>query len=144
MIVSFEWSDPDCGPPWECVEDAPPPNWPADAEIDAAFLAERLSRRTDLREKLAGSWLRRTGPVALFDARVLGGDVPGISKATLLGRGLTVEHQIDPIQREILIQTEGRVGISQLLAILGELKVDEASVLDAITALLRERLVCLD
>lgn len=144
MIVSFEWSDPACGPPWERVEDAPPPNRPAGSEIEATFLAEHLSRRTDLREKLVGSWLRRTGPVALLDARVLGSDVQGVTKATPLGRALTVEHQLDPIQREVLIRTEGRVGVSQLLTILGELKVDEASVLAAITSLLRERLVCLD
>lgn len=144
MIVSFKWSDPACGQPWECVEDASPPNQPANAEIEAAFLAQCMSRRTDLRERLAGSYLRRTGSVALFDARVLGGDVRWVTKATLLGRGLTVEHQIDPIQREILIRTERRVGVSELLRILGELKIDEASVLDAITLLLREQLVCLD
>jgi hypothetical protein len=144
MILSFEWSDPACGPSWERVEDALPPNQPAGMEIEETFFAERLSRRTDLREKLAGSWLHRAGPIALFDARVLGRGDRWITKATLLGRGLTVEHQVDPIQREVLIRTEGRVGISQLLKILGELKIDEASVLAAISSLLRERLVCLE
>ncbi len=139
MLVSFQWSDPACGPPWERIEESQPPHRPAGAEIEAIFLAERMARKPDLPQILQRSWLRRAGPVALFDARVLGSELRANAKATLMGQALTIEHQLDPVEREVLNRLEGRIAVSELLTI-----ADEGSVLAAIRSLLRRRLACID
>jgi hypothetical protein len=144
MIVSFQWSDPVGSKPWERVEDSAPPVQYAGEEIEAAFLAERLSRRMDLNEKLMSSWVCLAGPLALLDARVLGSNISSAVKATPLGRALTMEYLLDPIQREILLRSRDRLSVSQLLTILGDLKIDEASVLAAITSLLKKRLLSIE
>jgi hypothetical protein len=133
-LVSFRWSDPECGSPWQSVEDSTPPKRAAGAEIEAAFHAERLIRRADLEQILKGSWLRLAGPVALFDAQVLGGDVPANAKATRLGQALTIEHQLDPAERGVLGAIQGRIAASEL----------PGNLLPAVASLLRKRLVSLD
>ena len=52
LLVSFQWSNPAYGPPWERVEESQSPQRAAGAEIEAAFLAERMTRKADLREVL--------------------------------------------------------------------------------------------
>lgn len=76
VLVSFQWSSPACGPPWERTDESRPPQRSAGAEIEATFLAERLARNPELRQYLEGSWLRRADPIARLDASVLGGAVP--------------------------------------------------------------------
>jgi len=140
VVISFQSSNPALGPPWARVDQSPPPRRPAGAEIDAIFTAERLSRSLDSRTLRQGC-LCRSGPIALLDARVLGATTPAKAKATLLGQALAIEHPLDAVQREILIHTEGCVPVTELVAVLGNLGVDETSVDSAIRSLIRWRLV---
>ncbi|HEY2390244.1 MAG TPA: methyltransferase [Candidatus Angelobacter sp.] len=144
VLISFAWSNPHFGPPWERVEQAQPPQRSAWKEIEAAFLAERLSRQPDLCELLTRSWMRRTGPIALFDARALGSNLPPSAKATLLGQALTIEHALDPVEREILLRSERRIAITELLQIFRTINCGDERFYAAITSLLRRRLVSLD
>ena len=144
LVISFQWSDAACGPPWERVDESPSPHRAAGAEIDAAFLAERVTRRSDWEQVLKRGWLRRAGPIALLDARVLGSDIPAKAKATLLGQALKVEHQLDPVEHELLTQTEGRIPVPDLIGILRDLNVDEPTVIAAARSLLRCQLLRID
>jgi hypothetical protein len=143
-LISFQWSDPSCGPPWTRVEEAVSPQRAAGPEIESEFHAERLARRTDLPEILRRSWLRRTGPIALLDAQLLGGEKRVNTKATLMGQALTIERQLDPVEREILNHLEKRIAVAELLMIFRQLNIEEATVLAGITSLLRRRLACID
>jgi SAM-dependent methyltransferase len=144
LLVSFEWSDPACGPPWQRMEESQPPKRTAGAEIEADFLAERMIRRPDFAQNLEQFRLGLAGPVALLDARVLGSDLPAHAKATRLGQALTIEHPLDPVEREILLSIERPIDASELLTVLGKLGIGRESVVTAVTSLLRKRLACLD
>jgi hypothetical protein len=144
LLISFQWSNPLLGPPWDRIEQAQPPQRSAWKEIEAAFLAERLSRQPDLCEILNRSWLRRAGPIALFDARALGSNLPPSAKATLLGQALTIEHSLEPLEREILLRSERRIAIPELIQTFRAMDCDEKSIHGAITVLLRRRLVSID
>ncbi len=144
VLVSFQWSDPACGAPWERVDESPLPQRAAGKEIEAIFLAERVTRKMDPRETLKRNRLRRAGPVALLDARLLGREIPASAKATLLGQALPMEYQLDSTEREVLVRAEKSIGMEELLAISRELDVSEESIVAAVTALLRRRLVRLD
>jgi len=143
LVISFQWSDASCCGPWERVDQSPSPHRAAAAEIDSAFLAERLTRRPDWERVLKPSRLRRAGPIALFDARVLGGDVRAVAKATLMGQALTIEHQIDPVEREMLGRFDGdaSIPVSDIVAMFRDLAVDEPTVLAAARSLLRRGLL---
>lgn len=130
IVVSFQWSDPAFGPPWERVDESPPPRRAAGAEIEAAFLAERSVAHGNLANKS----LYRAGPIALLDARVLGQNLSAKAKATVLGRALSLEHQLDPIEREILLRLESRTAIQ-------DLGVEDPAVLAAVRSLLRRQLI---
>jgi SAM-dependent methyltransferase len=144
VLVSFEWSAPACGPPWERSDESRPPRRSAGAEIEATFLAERLARNPELPRLLEASWLRRAGPIARFDARVLGDACPPQAKATRLGQALTIEYALDPVELELLDRMEGRVAASELLRLCRDLDVPQSSVLEAIRSLLRRRLASID
>jgi hypothetical protein len=144
LVISFQWSDATSGRPWERVDESPPPHRAAGAEIDAAFLSERLTRRLDWQLILRRSWLCRTGPIALLDARLLSSEIRAKAKATLLGQALTIEHHLDPVEREILDRMEGRISGLDLIRIFRDLAVDETTVIAAIRSLLRRRLVRMD
>ena len=107
---------------WERVEASQPPRRAAGSEIEATFTAERFARRSDLCQVLARSCVRRAGPVALFDAQVLGGKIPANAKATLLGQTLPIERLLDRIEREVLYRMEGCTTVSELLSISGDLR----------------------
>ena len=143
-LISFQWSDPVCGPPWERSEESPPPQRAAGAEIEAVFLAERMTRQPDLRQILMRGWLRRAGPVALLDARVLGSELRAKTKATLLGQALTIEHRLEPIEREVLNRLDGRTAMPELLRVSRDLDAGEEGVLEAVRLLLGRRLVRID
>lgn len=144
LVVSFQWSDSACGPPWERVRQAQPMRDSAGREIEAAFLAERLARKPDSPSVLKRSRLRRAGPIAILDAQVLGQEMRANAKATLLGQALPLEYPLDPIEREVLQRTEGQIAVSELLKISHEFKVGEEVVLSAIVSLLRKQLACID
>jgi hypothetical protein len=88
--------------------------------------------------------LCRTGPIALLDAKVLGSDLRAKTKATLMGQALTMEHQIDAIEREILERLEGPIPVSELIGMFPVIKMDEPTVIAAVRSLLRRRLVRID
>jgi hypothetical protein len=144
LVISLAWSDAAFGPPWERVDESPPPHRAAGAEIDAAFLAERLTRHPDLRQNLERSWLCRTGPIALLDARVLGSGMHAKTKASLLGKALKIERQIDPLEREILNRMDTRIPVPELIRLFRDLNVDEPTVIAAVGSLLRWQLVRID
>jgi hypothetical protein len=144
LVISFQWSDATCGPPWDRVDESLSPHRAAGAEIDAVFLAERLTRQLDWRQVLKNSWLRRAGPIALLDARVLGSDIRAKAKAALLGQALMIEHQIGPVEREIVARMEGGVPVRDLIGIFRDLDVDEPTLLAAIRSLLRRQLLRID
>jgi len=127
--------------PWERIDESPPPRRTAGAEIDAAFLAERLTRHIDWQQVLSNSRLCRSGPIALLDARMLGSDIHAKAKATLLGRALTIEHYLDPVEREILDRMDGGIPVPDLIRIFCDLEVDEPTVIAAARSLLRRQLV---
>jgi SAM-dependent methyltransferase len=140
VLVSFQWSSPASGPPWERIYESRPPQRSAGREIEAAFIAERLARNPELRQYLEGKWLHRADPIALFDASVLGGSIPPKTKATRLGLALSIEHELELVERHVLARMEGRVTVSDLLRLCGEFDAQEAVVIEAIRSLLRRRL----
>ena len=146
LVVSFQWSDVACGPPWTRVDTSSPPRRQAGAQIDAAFAAERLTRRSDWRQLLNRNSIRAAGPVALLDARVLGRDLHAKTQATLLGQPLTIEHQLGHVERQLLDQLEkdGRIPVRNLCAVCNHLDLDLPTVLAATRSLLQRQLVCID
>jgi hypothetical protein len=138
VVISFQWSDPASGPPWERVDESPPPRRAAGAEIEAAFLAERSC------DQLTNQWLSRAAPTALLDARVLGKNIAAKAKATALGRALSIEHQLDPVEREIMVRLEGRIAMPELIRIFSDFGVDEPTVIASIRSLLRRQLIRAD
>jgi hypothetical protein len=138
VLISFQWSDPASGPPWERSDQCHPPLRSAGAEIDAIFQAERLARRLDLPQVLKTAHLRRAGPIALLDARLLGGNLQANAKATLLGQPLSIEYPLDPLEREILNYLENPTAVSEILNLAGS---DSSAVIASIASLLRRRLV---
>jgi hypothetical protein len=141
VVISLQWSN---GPPWERMEQSPPPRRAAGAEIDAAFLAERMMRHVDCEQALRQSCVTCAGPVALLDAQVLGSDIQAIAKATLMGQALTIEHQLDAVEREVLRRVATRIAIPDLVRILRDLNVDESAVIAAARSLLGRRLLRID
>ena len=141
VILSFQWSDRACGAPWEREDASPPPHRAAGAEIEAIFQAERLARLPELPRALQQMAVRRAGPIALLDARVLGSGVQAKAKATLLGQALAMEHHLDPVEREIIGRLERRSPVPELAGVFRELGVDEPALIQAIRSLLRQRLV---
>lgn len=143
LIISFQWSDATCGPPWERIYSSPPPRRSAGVEIEEAFASERLVRRLDWQPVLKQSWLRRTGPTALLEAHVLGSNIPATTRASLLGRSLRIEHQLDPIECQLLERIDGetRVAVRDLISFWGTRNVDELEALEATRSLLRRQLI---
>jgi methylase of polypeptide subunit release factors len=143
LVISFQWSDPASGPPWDLTEQSPPPRRAAGPEIDAVFQAQGLSRQIDW-VTLKNNRLSRSGSIALLDARVLGGNIRARAKATLLGRSLTIEHHLDPVEREILDRMDGPIRISELIGICRDPDADEPIIEASVRSLLRRRLVVID
>jgi hypothetical protein len=144
VVISFQWSDPTFGPPWDRIDESAPPRRTAGAEIYAAFSAERLARRLDWQQVLKRSWLSRSGPIALLDAEVLGSGLRARAKASLLGQALKIDHQLDPVEREVLAHLNGRIAAPELIKTLCDHDVDEQSVVEATRSLLRRGLVRFD
>lgn len=142
VVISIEWNDPACGPPWERVDESPPPRRAAGAEIDALFFAERLARRFDWQQALRQEiYLRRASSIALIDARALGSNLSPRGKATLLGQALKIEHPLDPVEREILERMGEQISAPGLNRIFRDLGTDDLGAIAAIRSLLRRRLI---
>ena len=143
VVISFRWSDAASGAPWDLAEQSPPPHRAAGAEIDAIFESQRVARQVDW-QTLKNSLLSRAGPIAILDARVLGGNIRAKAKATLLGQALTIEHHVDPVEREILDRMDGPIRVSELLGICRDPDKDAPIIEAAIRSLLRRRLIVID
>ena len=144
VLITFQWSDAACGPPWERVEETQIPQRAAGMEIEAMLAAERRAHKPGLREILEHGRLRRAGPVALLDAQVLGREIRANTKATLLGQALPVEHHLDVLEREVLLRMEKPVRVAELVTIFHEFNVSKESSMTAIASLLRRRLISLE
>jgi hypothetical protein len=141
VLVAFQWSSPDCGPPWDRIDQSPPPRRAAGDEIEDAFRAERLARTPDIRRPIEENGLLRAGPVAILDASVLGAAIAPKAKARRLGQALEIEHELDPLERQFLAAMEGRFAAPELLRFCRQFDAPEPAVLGAIRSLLRKRLV---
>ncbi len=75
---------------------------------------------------------------------MLGSNIPATAKATVLGRALTIDHLLDPVEREIVVRIEERIPVPELIRIFHDLHVDEPAVIAALRSLLRRRLVRID
>jgi hypothetical protein len=140
VLVAFQWSSPDCGPPWDRIDQSRPPRRAAGDEIEDAFRAERLARTPDIRRHIEASGLRRAGAVALLDASVLGAAIAPKTKATRLGQALEIEYELDPLERQLLAAMEGRFAAPELLRFCRQSGAPEPAALGAIRSLLRKRL----
>jgi len=140
VIVSFQWSDTSTGSTWDLTEQSQPPRRPAGAEIEAVFRADRAARQLDW-QALKTNWISRAGPIALFDARVLGGEIRAEAKATLLGQALTIEHHLNPVEREILDRMDGPIQLPELVSSCRDPDADRPIIVEATRSLLRRRLV---
>ena len=127
VVISFQWNDPAAGPPWERVDESPPPRRPAGKEIEATFRAQRQQVPTN-------SWLSRAGPIALLDARVLGSNIAAKTKATALGRALSIEHHLSPLEKEILERLETKLPTESL-------GMDDPAVRAAVRSLIQNQLI---
>jgi methylase of polypeptide subunit release factors len=139
VIISFQWSDA-ASSTWDLTEQSQPPRRPAGSEIEAIFLAEGAARQLDWEASKINS-ICRAGPIALFDARVLGGGIRAAAKATLLGRALTIEHHLDPVEREILDRMDGPLQLPELVRSCRDPDADRPMIIEAARSLLRRRLV---
>jgi hypothetical protein len=139
MLIAFEWSESALGPPWDRVDESQPPRREAGAEVEAVFSRERLARKPC--GSLDHRWVCRAGPVASFESQILGEPIRAAARATLLGQALAVEHQLDPLECEILYGLENPVAVSGLLAIARERGIGRDAVLAAIGSLQRRGLV---
>lgn len=141
VLIAFEWSDPALGPPWDRVDESQPPKRDAGAEVQAAFFRERRARRPASLGVPDQRSVSRAGPVALLESQVLGGQMRGPTRATLLGQALSIEHQIDPVEREILRRLDKPVAVSELLGMVSGRAADESAIQAAIDSLQRRGLV---
>jgi hypothetical protein len=135
VLIAFEWSDPKAGAPWDRVDESQPPKRDAGAEIEAVFSVERAVRKNRASDR---HWVRRAGPIALTESRMLGSEIPVAARATPLGRALTAEYTLGPVEREILNRLEQPCGVAELLA---SLNMERNTVFAAIDSLRRRGLV---
>jgi len=143
VLIAIEWSDPAAGAPWDRVDESQPPKREAGTEVEAVFSLERMTRRNRIGEA-DGRRVSRSGPIALTESRVLGPQqIPASARATLLGQALTVEHTLDPVERDILQSLDKHVAISDLLAVGDKVGIDRKAVLAALDSLQRRGLVSL-
>ena len=145
VLIAFQWSSPECGPPWQRIDECPSPKRSAGVEIEETFVAERLARQPILRGLLEGKRLRRSDPIARFDSAVLGTQgIPTKSRASRLGRALTIEYDLDTVEHQLLDGMNGHIEATELFSLCRESHVDEALALDAIRSLLRKGLIAID
>jgi methylase of polypeptide subunit release factors len=130
VLISFQWTAEGCEP-WERMDESRAPQRAAGAEIEEIFAVERLVRDPEFGRRLKGKRLRAAGPIARFDAGVLGAPIPPKAKATRLGQALTMECELDAAER-------------QLLDGLGTAVDAPAGAEETIRSLLRKRLIAME
>ena len=107
------------------------------------FAAERTARQANLPEILERSQLRRTGPIGLMEALVLGSDLRSNTQAKLMGKSLSVTQWLAPEEREVLFLLAGPREWSELVELAGKLDLDEQAVFGAVVSLLRRGFIFL-
>ena len=132
VLIAFQWSDPAASAPWDRVDESQPPKRDAGAEVEEVFSRQNC-------RVLDASRVYRSSPVALTESQVLGSQIPTAVRATLLGRALTVEHSLNPVEREILVRLDKPAAVSELPAMLS---LDKTAVLAAVDSLQRRGLLC--
>ncbi|HEY3380653.1 MAG TPA: methyltransferase [Vicinamibacterales bacterium] len=137
VLLAFQWSKT----PWCRVDDALPPQRDAGAEVEEVWLAERLSRSSELRTGLRTGRVERTGPIALLEARALGVQTPPTVQARLAGQAMPVEHALDLVERDLLTCLDQPVATADLVAAADRAALSEATVLDALVSLVRKGLI---
>ena len=141
VLLAFQWSDPKLGAPWERTEKSQPPANDAGHEVAAAFDAERLARKPNFLQELELGRVRRAGPVALLEARVLGREIHAHSQAELLGNSLPILYSLAPEERVILALIEKPLAVTELLALTQGVNLDRKAVLNSLGLLVRRGLV---
>lgn len=137
VLLTFQWSQ---ASPWSRVDEARPPTRAAGAELEAIFAAERLARDLTLRARLRGGSVVRTGPVAIFESRALGTDVPPSIRARLFGQSLSVEHALDPLELDVLTHLERPMATEAILGVAAKVNLAEDVVLNALVSLVAKGL----
>lgn len=132
VLLTFQRSE---ALPWSRVDEARPPTRPAGAEIEAIFAAERLARDGALRARLRDGRVVRTGPVAIFESRALGTEVPPSIRARLFGQALSVEHALSPLELDVLTHLEQPLPTEAILGVAAQVNLAEDTVLNALVAL---------
>ena len=143
VLLAFQWSDPALGQPWTRSEKSQPPHRNAGAEVEAAFLAERMVRQLNFHELLERGRVCRAGPIGLMESRMLGGGLRPSAQAELLGKALPIMQWLDPVEREILVLIEKAVAVPELLMLARGFNLDKQTVFTALGSLIRRGLVLL-
>ena len=141
LLVTFQWSNPVYGPPWDRVDEALAPTKDAGAEIEATFAAERMSRNPRLLERLRRGTLKRTGPVILLDGHVTGLEKYRSCKATLSVQALPVKYYLDSIERNLLVAMDNPADCLDILKLAELVNISESALYGALRSLIRKRLI---
>ena len=141
ILAAFQWSDPALGLPWDRVDECQPVLGDAGPEIEAAFAWERDARKHPLSRMPGDRQVSRAGPIALTESEVLGRRIHAPTRATLLGRSLVVEHEVNPLEADILRRLGQPMTVSELLQIASEWSLEETLVAAAIDSLHRRGLI---
>jgi len=137
VLLAFQWSED----PWSRVDEARPPRRDAGDEVQAIFDAERLARDPALKDRLRAGRVARTGPVALLEASALGSPVHPTIQARLVGRAMTVEQPLQPMERDLLACMEQPVTTADLLAVAARSNLPGEAILESLLALVRKGFV---
>jgi len=137
VLLTFQRSQ---AAPWSRVDEARPPTGAAGPEIEAIFAAERLARDRALSARLREGTVVRTGPVAIFESRALGTDVPPSIQARLFGQCLSVEHPLDPLELDVLTSLDRPLATQAILDVAAKVNLPEDVVLNALVSLVRKGL----
>lgn len=140
VLLAFQWSDPTLGVPWTRSEESSAPVKNAGHEVEAAFAAERLVRKTHFREQLETARLRRAAPLGLVDARSLGVQLPPSTQVKQLGKAFSILQVLDPVEREILLLLEKPMSFSDLITFAQARSLKKESACAAVISLIQRRL----
>ena len=136
VLLAFQWSQ---GTPWTRQDEAHAPARDASADLEAAFAAESLARDPGLKDRLRQGRIVRCVPVALMEAQALGAQGPPQIQA-LAGTALPVEHDLQPMERDLLGCMDQPVATADLLAAAAKAAIPEEAVLDTLVGLVRKGL----
>lgn len=143
VLLTFQWSNPTLGSPWTRVEESQPLHSDAGSEIESMFFAEQIVRQPNLYEILERSQIRRSGPIGIMDAQVLGSELHTNTQANLLGKVSSIPKWLDPVEKEILVLIDKPLALSELLALTQELNLPDETVFAAVISLLRNGFIIL-